>query len=134
MHVLALVNQKGGCGKTTAAVNFAASLAAKGRRVLIVDLDPQAHATMALGWAPNDEPILLEVLQGESGLDEAIVTAPGGFWLLPASEDLAEFEEAAARMVSPESVLTDALAHCQTEFDEVVLDCPPRVDGVLRLF
>lgn len=133
MHVLALVNQKGGCGKTTAAVNFAAALAAKGRRVLLVDLDPQAHATMALGWAVDDEPVLLEVLLGESGIEEALVSAPGGFWLLPASDDLAEFEESSARMLSPESVLAEQLKRCRIEFDEVILDCPPRVDGVLAL-
>jgi chromosome partitioning protein len=133
MHTLALVNQKGGCGKTTAAVNFAAALAAKGRRVLLVDMDPQAHATMALGWAVGDEPVLLEVLQRESGVDEAVVSAPGGFWLLPATGDLAEFEESSARMLNAESVLADVLANCQMEFDEVILDCPPRVDGVLCL-
>jgi chromosome partitioning protein len=133
MHVLALVNQKGGCGKTTAAVNFAAALAAKGRRVLLIDLDPQAHATMALGWAVADEPVLLEVLQRESGIEEALVSAPGGFWLLPASEDLAEFEESSARTLSPESVLAEQLELCRMEFDEVILDCPPRVDGVLAL-
>ena len=133
MHILALVNQKGGCGKTTAAVNFAAALAAKGRRVLLVDLDPQAHATMALGWAVEDEPVLLEVLLGESGVDEAIVSAPGGFWLLPASDDLAEFEELSARTLNAESVLAKVLSECRTEFDEVILDCPPRVDGILAL-
>lgn len=133
MHVLALVNQKGGCGKTTAAVNFAAALAAKGRRVLLVDLDPQAHATMALGWAVDDEPVLLEVLQRESGVEEALVSAPGGFWLLPASEDLAEFEESSARTINPESVLAEQLDLCRLPFDEVILDCPPRVDGVLAL-
>jgi len=133
MHVLALVNQKGGCGKTTAAVNFAAALAAKGRRVLLVDLDPQAHATMALGWAVDDEPVLLEVLQRESGVEEALVSAPGGFWLLPGSEDLAEFEESSARTLNPESVLAEQLGLCRLPFDEVVLDCPPRVDGVLAL-
>lgn len=131
MHVLSLVNQKGGCGKTTAAVNLAGALAAKGRRVLLVDLDPQAHATMALGWAVADEPVLLEVLQGISGVDEAIVSAPGGVWLLPATEDLAEFEEEAARRLHPERVLREALELMRTEFDEVILDCPPRVDGVL---
>ena len=131
MHVLSLVNQKGGCGKTTAAVNLAGALAAKGRRVLLVDLDPQAHATMALGWAVGDEPVLLEVLRGHSGVDEALVSAPGGVWLLPATEDLAEFEEETARMLHPERVLREALELMTTEFDEVILDCPPRVDGVL---
>ncbi len=133
MQVLALVNQKGGCGKTTTAVNFAAALAAKGRRVLLVDLDPQAHATMALGWAVEDEPILLEVLEGTAKIEDAIVSAPGGFWLLPSSENVAEFEESSARTLNPECRLADALRDCQMEFDEVVLDCPPRVDGVLAM-
>ncbi|MFT7486961.1 MAG: chromosome partitioning protein [Candidatus Paceibacteria bacterium] len=133
MHVVALVNQKGGCGKTTTAVNFAAALAAKGRRVLLIDLDPQAHATMALGWAVGDEPVLLEVLEGASGIEEALVSAPGGFWLLPGSEDLAEFEESSARLLNPESVLKEALERCRLEFDDVILDCPPRVDGILAL-
>jgi chromosome partitioning protein len=131
MHVLSLVNQKGGCGKTTAAVNFAGALAARGRRVLLVDLDPQAHATMALGWAVQDEPVLLEVLRGKSGVDEAAVAVPGGMWLLPASDDLAEFEEESGRSLNPESALRRALQTMSLEFDEVILDCPPRVDGVL---
>jgi chromosome partitioning protein len=133
MHVLALVNQKGGCGKTTAAVNLAAALAARGRRVLLVDLDPQAHATMALGWAVEDEPVLLEVLEGRSGVAEALVPAPGGFQLLPATPDLADFEESAARTLNPEGVLAEALGCVRAEFDFVILDCPPRVDGVLAM-
>ncbi len=61
MHVLAMVNQKGGCGKTTTAVNLAGALVAKRKRVLLVDLDPQAHATDAVGCAVRDGPSLLEV-------------------------------------------------------------------------
>lgn len=133
MHVLALVNQKGGCGKTTAAVNLAAALAAKGERVLLVDLDPQAHATMALGWAAGDEPVLLEVLEGLASVDEAVVSAPGGIWLLPGTCDLADFEESAARTLNPESALREALGRCRLALDFVILDCPPRVDGVLAM-
>ena len=65
LSVLSLVNQKGGCGKTTTAVNLAGALAARGEPVLLVDLDPQAHATMALGCALEDEPSIAEVLLDE---------------------------------------------------------------------
>jgi chromosome partitioning protein len=131
MHVLALVNQKGGCGKTTTAVNLAAALSAAGERVLLVDLDPQAHATLALGCAIEDEPSLVDVLRERVTVREAVQTAPGGIWLLPATAELAEFEEEAARSIAPERALRRALALSRLAYDFAVLDCPPRTDGVL---
>src|SRR6476646_5864965 len=104
MFVLALVNQKGGCGKTTVAVNLAGALAERGYSTLLVDLDPQAHATMALGHAPRagEELTVLDVLAGDSSVDEAAVAASGGVWLLPSALELAEFEDLAARLLQPE--------------------------------
>ncbi len=131
MHVLALVNQKGGCGKTTTAVNLAGALAVRGQRVLLIDLDPQAHATLALGWAIEQEPSLLDVLLDRLPLEEADLEVPGGFRLVPATDELAEFEEVSARMVRPEQVLRAALQGVSTSYDFAILDCPPRVDGVL---
>ncbi len=132
MHVLALVNQKGGCGKTTTAVNLAAALSAAGERVLLVDLDPQAHATLGLGCAiEDDEPTLVDVLRERVTVREAVQTAPGGVWLLPATAELGEFEEEAARLLAPERALARALEFARVAYDFVVLDCPPRVDGVL---
>jgi chromosome partitioning protein len=131
MHVLALVNQKGGCGKTTTAVNLAAALSAAGERALLVDLDPQAHATLALGCAIDDEPSLVDVLRERVTVRETVQTAPGGVWLLPATAELGEFEEEAARMLAPERALARALELANVAWDFVVLDCPPRVDGVL---
>jgi chromosome partitioning protein len=131
MHVLALVNQKGGCGKTTTAVNLAAALSAAGERVLLVDLDPQAHATLGLGCAVEDEPSAIDVLRERVTVREAVQTAPGGVWLLPATAALAEFEEEAARSIAPERALARALAVSRLAYDFVILDCPPRADGVL---
>ncbi len=131
MHVLAFVNQKGGCGKTTTAVNLAGALAAKGERVLLVDLDPQAHATLGVGVALQGEPSLLEVLYHGVPAEQALRDAAGGFRILPASRSLAEFEETAVQGIQPERALTEALADVREDFSFALLDCPPRVDGVL---
>jgi chromosome partitioning protein len=132
MHVLALVNQKGGCGKTTTAVNLAAALAARGERVLLVDLDPQAHATLSLGQAPiGGEPEVAGLLLGSLAPQGAARPVPGGFDLWPATEALAEVEEVAERMVRPEHLLEGVLEGVRARYDHVLLDCPPRADGLL---
>lgn len=131
--VYAFVNQKGGCGKTTTAVNLAGALAARGDRVLLIDLDPQAHATLGLGCAP-DRPTVVDVLNGDATLDEAVVPAAGKLTLLPAEPRLAEFEETSGRMIHPEQRLAQALRAAKEsgiEFDHVLVDCSPRADGVL---
>lgn len=131
MHVLAFVNQKGGCGKTTTAVHLAGALAARGERVLLADLDPQAHATRGLGWAIEHEPTLHDVLRDRVTVHEAVLPAPGGFDLLAATSELGRFEETAERMVGPEHLLKRALERAAWSYDFALLDCPPRVDGVL---
>lgn len=131
MHVLAFVNQKGGCGKTTTAVNLAAALAARGERVLLVDLDPQAHATLGLGVAPDEDRTTLEVLRGEREIEGVVVVAPGRIHLVPATETLSVFEAEAERELGPESRLAAALWRASEDYDVVLLDCPPRADGVL---
>lgn len=131
MHVLALVNQKGGCGKTTAAVNLAGALSAAGERVLLVDLDPQAHATLALGCAIENEPTLIDVLQNRVTLKEVLQSAPGNLRIAPATAELSRFEDEAARMLRPEQALRRALEPIAPAFDFAILDCPPRTDGVL---
>lgn len=131
MHVLSFVNQKGGCGKTTTAVHLAGALAARGERVLLVDLDPQAHATLALGRDIDREPSLIDVLRERVTVREAVLPAPGGLDLLAATAELAEFEEVAVRTIGPEHVLQRALARSAWSYDFALLDCPPRTDGVL---
>src|SRR5688572_12258005 len=95
MRVLSLVNQKGGCGKTTAAIHLGAALAHRGARVLVVDLDPQAHATLGLGCEGERGHSLADVLLHGVPARSALRDAPGGLTLLPASARLAEFEEQA---------------------------------------
>ncbi|MEE8466940.1 MAG: ParA family protein [Planctomycetota bacterium] len=131
MHTLALVNQKGGCGKTTSAVHLAGALVTQRQRVLLVDLDPQAHATMALGCAVEDEPSMADVLLDGVPIEEALQTAPGGVSLAPATARLAEFEEIGVVRIRPEAHLRRALLTVRPKFDFVILDCPPRVDGLL---
>lgn len=131
--VYAFVNQKGGCGKTTTAVHLAGALAARGDRVLLVDLDPQAHATLGLGCAP-ERPTVTDVLLGDARLEEAVAPCPGGITLLPSEPRLAEFEDVTGRMIQPERRLRSALsaaAERGVDFDHVLIDCSPRADGVL---
>ncbi len=131
MHTLAFVNQKGGCGKTTAAVHLAGALAAAGERVLLVDLDPQAHATLALGCASTSDPSVGELLLHGLWVEEVVQSAAGGIDLLPARDSLAEFEAVAGRRVRPEQVLRGLLETVRERYDFVLLDCPPRTEGVL---
>jgi chromosome partitioning protein len=131
MHVLTCINQKGGCGKTTTAVNLAGALAARGDRVLLVDLDPQAHATLALGCAVENDPSMIDVFCDRATMLEVAQRAPGGVWLAPATAQLSEYEDLAARMVRPEQTLREALAGVASSYDFAILDCSPRADGVL---
>jgi len=131
MKVLAFVNEKGGCGKTTSSLNLAGALAARGERTLLIDLDPQAHATLGLGHATDDTSTVADVLLERSRLEDALVEAPGGITLLPSCAQLAEFEEVAARLIAPERVLCGVLESVTQDFDYVLIDCPPRAAGVL---
>ena len=123
-RIIAIVNQKGGVGKTTTAINLGAALARAGRRVLLVDVDPQANLTASLGVRAGDAPTLYRVLRGDASAREAIV--PHGGYDLSGAE--IEFAAAAGR----EFLLSEALAPVLPDYDYALLDCAPSL-GLLTL-
>jgi chromosome partitioning protein len=133
MRVIAIVNQKGGCGKTTTVVNLAGALAADGHRVLVVDMDPQAHATLALGLEPDDlEVNLYEVLVEPSGaarLDSVIVDVSDHVDIAPSSIVLSALEQklATERHDARTERLAAAIETLPPLYDFVLIDCPPNV-------
>jgi chromosome partitioning protein len=126
-HILAVVNQKGGVGKTTTTVNLAAALAQAGRRVLLVDLDPQGNATMGSGVDKRTVArTVYHVLLGLGDIGNARVRADkGGYDLLPANRELAGAEVELVELPGRESRLKAALERVAGEYDFILIDCPP---------
>ncbi|MCH9690790.1 MAG: ParA family protein [Gammaproteobacteria bacterium] len=127
--ILAVVNQKGGVGKTTTCVNLAASLVANGCRVLLVDMDPQGNATMGSGVNKNAlEVSNYQVLTAGLPPDQAIVKTSSGFDLLPGNSDLSAAEVELLALEGRELRLRRALQLCVTNYDYIVIDCPPSLN------
>jgi chromosome partitioning protein len=133
-QVFAVVNQKGGVGKTTTAVNVAAGLALAERKVLLIDLDPQGNATTGLGIDKTGlYPTVYHVLLGNEPIDKAIIpTALPSLKLLPSDIDLVGAEIELVGMERREYRLRDALAAMSHEVDFVLIDCPPSL-GLLTI-
>jgi chromosome partitioning protein len=129
-RILALVNQKGGVGKTTTAVNLGTALAATGRHVLVVDLDPQGNASTGFGVERQARRLTsYELVRGETEPEEAaLATAIPRLMLIPASSDLAGFEIECAARERREFLLSLALRAHVREWDEVLIDCPPALN------
>jgi len=129
-RIIAFTNQKGGVGKTTTCINLAASLASTGRRVLLVDLDPQGNATMGSGV---DKLAIThsgcDVLLGEVEIQHAVVKAEqAGYHLLPGNSDLTAAEVQLMEMDRREHRLRDALNKVRDDFDFLMVDCPPALN------
>ncbi len=133
MRIIAIVNQKGGCGKTTVSINLASSLAEAGRKTLLVDMDPQSHC--AVGLAVPEEQIeqsIYDVLISRSRnepikLTEILWQISDKLELAPASIDLSAFEQQMSGIAERQSCLKNVLAELDGEFDYAIIDCPPAV-------
>ena len=133
MRRIAVINQKGGVGKTTTTVNLAAALAAAGKRVCVLDLDPQAHATTHLGVEPDGTlPSLYDVLVSNKPLAQVRRQVGDNLWVVPSDIDLAAAEVELAGIVGREVILREAMAADPEAFDFVLMDCGPSL-GVLTL-
>ena len=137
MRIIALMNQKGGVGKTTTTVNLGAALAEAGKKVCLIDLDPQSHLTINCGIEPSTEGTsLYDVLVEDKSLGEAIQRTANGTAVIPASIDLAAAEVELVRVPSRDTLLKRridaAVAAGIMDFDFVLLDCPPSL-GLLTL-
>jgi chromosome partitioning protein len=123
--IFAIANQKGGVGKTTTAVNVAACIAEAGYRSLLVDIDPQANATVGLGLAKDHVPSVYDVLHGTPAVEAVRDTAIEALKLLPANPDLAGANVELPRQPGSEVRLREALAPLRDAFAYLLLDCPP---------
>lgn len=132
--VISVVNQKGGVGKTTTAVNLAAGLAETGKFVLLVDLDPQGNATSGLGLKNQElEKGLYHAITGEQRLHDVVQnTAHAGLRVVPATPDLAGSNVELVNVEGRETKLTDILSEVKHAYDYIIIDCPPSL-GILTL-
>ncbi len=133
MRIIAIINQKGGCGKTTTAINLSACLAELGCEVLLLDLDPQGHSSLGLGVMTDEiQKGMYEVLAKEATLEEALRPVRTNLDLVPATVSLAGIEQRFAGADHREKQLAMALSGLRRYYDYVLIDCPPGL-GLLTI-
>ena len=133
-EIIAFANQKGGVGKTTCAVNFAACLGKAGKNTLLIDFDPQGNATSALGVIKRNVKIsTYDIITNDADINSAVIkTKFSGLSLLPASINLAAAEIELSDVPGREGILKKAIDSLRTEYDCIIIDCPPSL-GVLTI-
>lgn len=130
--MLAIINQKGGVGKTTTTLNLAHAIAQAGKQVLCVDMDPQAHLTAGLGMNGNGRHGIADLMLGEKPFDDVVATARDGLDLIAAGERLGELEHMNQGGAKRGWMLRDALSEHVHGYDYVFVDCPPS-SGILGM-
>lgn len=137
MHIIAVANQKGGCGKTTTSVNLGEAFQRMGKKVLLIDADPQANLSQSLGMPEEPEHNLYTVIRhemsgNETDIRKAIVVLESGLSVVPASLDLAMAENELVSVHGGEQILTEVLAPVKQEYDIIIIDCPHAI-GMLTV-
>lgn len=133
MRKIAVLNQKGGVGKTTTVTNLSAALAEMGSRVAIVDLDPQSHLTIHYGIEPESVELgSYQILTGDRSFEEELIMVRPNLWLAPANVNLVGAETELVSVVGRETILREAISQSEDKFDYLIIDCAPSL-GLLTL-